>query len=255
MATASALIDFEATRRTHKPASATPELTALLAPGVAGGAFTRMAPATQQALASRSTLKDLHRGAVLAAEGGLPSNVFVVISGRVRAVRRGESGREITVDLFRCGDVMADALLAPEQPLLNNWEAIEATSVLVIPRDAIAAELDRSPELSLVICHQLMRRLNASHQLAFGLALSDVEGRVVAALLALGRQEASQNGQNEPGQDLLIRQRPTQQDLANRIGACRETVSRVITALTRRGLVTPQGRGLVLSKRLLTEGP
>ena len=159
------------------------------------------------------------------------------------------------MDVFRPGDLLADTLLAPEQPLVNNWEAVEATSVLLIPRDAIGAELDRNPELSLVLCRQLMRRLNASHELAFGLALSDVEGRVVAALLALGRQEASQNGQTESGQgDVLIRQRPTQQDLANRIGACRETVSRVVTALTRRGLVTPQGRGLVLSKRLLTDG-
>src|SRR5882762_5459793 len=124
MATASVLIDFDATRRTHKPASTTPEYAALTAPGIAGGAFARMAPATLQALASRSTIKDLHRGSVLAAEEGLPSNVFVVISGRIRAVRRGESGREITVDVFRPGDLLADPLLAPEQPLVNNWEAV-----------------------------------------------------------------------------------------------------------------------------------
>lgn len=255
MAIASVLIDFDATRRAHKPATATPELAALTAPGVAGGAFARMTPATQQALASRATIKDLHRGAVLAAEGGLPSSVFIVISGRIRAVRRGESGREITVDFFRPGDLLADTLVAPDQPLVNNWEAVEATSLLAIPRDLISAELDRSPELSLVLCRQLMRRLNASHQLAFGLALSDVEGRVVSALLALGRQDASPGAQTEPAQgDLLIRHRPTQQELANRIGACRETVSRVITALTRRGLVTPQGRGLVISKRLLDQG-
>ena len=50
---------------------------------------------------------------------------------------------------------------------------------------------------------------------------------------------------------LLIRNRPTQQELANQIGACRETVSRTVSDLVRQGLLTPRGRTLLVSKRLL----
>jgi CRP-like cAMP-binding protein len=50
---------------------------------------------------------------------------------------------------------------------------------------------------------------------------------------------------------LLLRRRPTQQDLANMVGSCRETVSRTLTQLTRRGLVVARGRSLLLSDALL----
>jgi CRP-like cAMP-binding protein len=42
-----------------------------------------------------------------------------------------------------------------------------------------------------------------------------------------------------------------QQELANQIGACRETVSRTVSELVRQGLLTPRGRSLLVSKRLV----
>ena len=50
---------------------------------------------------------------------------------------------------------------------------------------------------------------------------------------------------------LLIRNRPTQQELANQIGACRETVSRTVSELVRQGLLTPRGRTLLVSRQLV----
>ena len=92
----------------------------------------------------------------------------------------------------------------------------------------------------------LVVRLERSKQLATGLALSDVQDRVVSRLVALGRQDGT------PGPEgLLIRNRPTQQELANQIGACRETVSRTVSELVRRGMLTPRGRSLLVSNQLL----
>ena len=93
---------------------------------------------------------------------------------------------------------------------------------------------------------ELCARLDRSKQLATGIALAGVQERVVARLVALGRQDGA------PGvEGLLIRNRPTQQELANQIGACRETVSRTVSDLVRQGLLTPRGRTLLVSKRLL----
>ena len=92
----------------------------------------------------------------------------------------------------------------------------------------------------------LCARLERSKQLATGIALSGVQERVVSRLVALGRQD----GAPQP-EGLLIRNRPTQQELANQIGACRETVSRTVSELVRQGLLTPRGRSLLVSKRLV----
>jgi CRP-like cAMP-binding protein len=192
-------------------------------------------------------MKQVPRSSTLAAEGSTPAHAFLVLRGRVRAVRRGEGGREITLEVFRAGDLIADALLAPDQPLANDWETVEPTTLLVIPREALLGYLRQLPELTLTLGRILVARLNRSKDLAVGLALSDVQSRVIAALRFLARQEGE--GQEMPD-GLLLRRRPTQQELANLIGACRETVSRMVSDLTRRGLLTPQGRSLLISKRL-----
>jgi len=242
MAIATASLDLDRYGRSPKLSPVSPELAALQACPLLA---TAPAPSLQ-ALAAVSTLRPMARGSTVAAEGSAVAHAILVVRGRVRAVRRAPTGREIAVEIFRAGDLIADAVLSPASPLANDWEAIEATTVLMIPRDALLAHVRSAPELALALAAQLLRRLDRSKELAVGLALSDVQGRVVSALVALGRQDGV-----ESPEGLLIRQRPTQQEIANQIGACRETVSRTVSEMVRQGLLTPKGRSLLVSRRLL----
>lgn len=244
MSIANVSLDFNGLGRAHKiSAPPTAELAAISGSPFFAGADE----ATHHSLSEACSIRQIARGSSLATEGSVINQAFLVLRGRVRAVRRGESGREITLEVFRPGDLIGDALLAPDQPLTNDWEAVEQTSVLVIPREALLTRIRSFPDLPMQLGRLLVARLNHQKEMAVGLALSDVQDRVIEALRLLARQEGE--GQVVP-EGTLIRQRPTQQELANRIGACRETVSRIVSDLTRRGLVTPQGRSLLLSKRL-----
>ena len=236
--------DFNGLARARKIAPpASPEQAAIAGCPLFAGADE----ATQLALSQACSVRQIARGTALGTEGSIVSQAFLVLRGRVRAVRRGESGREITLEVFRPGDLIGDGFLAPDQPLTSEWEAVEQSSVLVIPHEVLLANLRALPELPLQLGRLLVGRLNRSKEMAVGLALSDVQDRVIEALRLLATQDGE--AQVVP-EGTLIRQRPTQQELANRIGACRETVSRIVSDLTRRGLVTPQGRSLLLSKRL-----
>jgi CRP-like cAMP-binding protein len=257
MSIANVSLDFNGLGKARKvvPPSTT-ELSALS--GCA--AFAGADPSVLQSLSQACSVRQIARGASLATEGSVITQAFLVLKGHVRAVRRGESGREITLEVFRPGDLIGDVLLAPDQPQTSELEAVEQTQVLVIPREAIVAHQRQLPELSSTLGRILVGRLNRSKDMAVALALSDVEDRVIGALRLLARQEQEGAGAGagtaagqgpEVAEGLLIRQRPTQQELANRIGACRETVSRIVSDLTRRGLVTPQGRSLLLSRRLV----
>jgi len=241
---AAAALEVTSYARTRKPGpAATPELAALSECPL----FADTDSAALHSLSLACSTRQMPRSSTLAAEGSLPAQAFLVLRGRVRAVRRGEGGREITLEVFRPGDLIADAFLAPDQPLANDWETVEPTTLLVIPREALVGFARQMPELGLTLGRMVVGRLNRSKDLAVGLALSDVQSRVIAALRFLARQEGE--GQEMPD-GLLLRRRPTQQELANLIGACRETVSRMVSDLTRRGLLTPQGRSLLISKRL-----
>ena len=240
--TATAPLEFEAyDRGAGSSASAeAPVLEALRSCGQ-----LRTAPiAALRLLARHATLRSVSRGSTLAPQGGGLDAAMLVVRGRIRSVQRAANGREISVEIFKTGDLIADAALAAS-PLGNDWEAIEHGTVLMIPRESMHACLRAHPDLALALASELVSRLERSKQLATGLALAGVQERVVARLVALGRQDGG------PGPDgLLIRSRPTQQELANQIGACRETVSRTVSELVRQGLLTPRGRSLLVSRRL-----
>ena len=80
------------------------------------------------------------------------------------------------------------------------------------------------------------------------MGVQDVDARLLRTLARLAREEGGQ----ADGADLVLRRRPTQQELANMVGSCRETISRTLTAMARRGLVTSRGRTLVLSRAALS---
>jgi CRP/FNR family transcriptional regulator, cyclic AMP receptor protein len=244
MAIATSSLDFDRFGKSSKLSPVSPELAALQACPL----FTGVATSALGGLAAAASLRSVPRGTTIAIQGSPMAHAFIVVRGRVRCVRRAANGREIALETFRPGDFVADAALAPSAPLASDLEAVEAATVLMIPRDALVSYLRGAPELALALVTQLQTRLERSKDLAVGLALSDVEGRVVSTLVALGRQD----GVDGP-EGLLIRMRPTQQEIANQIGACRETVSRTVSDLVRRGLVTPRGRSLLLSRRLLPE--
>lgn len=236
-----ASIDF-GSRVHHSPTATAPEPAGLSR----GPLFASLPADAQAALAKGAVTRRFGRRAVLASEGSVPSHVFIILSGRVRAVRRSSSGREVTLETFQAGDLLFDAVVVPERQLLNDWEAVEATEVLAITREAFATQLQALPALALTVAAQMLGRLERSKELAAGLALADVPGRVVGALRVL----AESRGQAGPD-GFVVHNRPTQQEMANSIGACRETVSRVVSDLARRGLVTPRGRTLIISRRLL----
>jgi CRP/FNR family cyclic AMP-dependent transcriptional regulator len=244
MAIATATLDFDSFGKLMRPAVPV-ELPALEA--------LRACPQLQQAplevlraLAREATFRSVNRGATVAAQGGHLEAAILVVRGQIRAVCRALNGREISVEMFRAGELIADGALGPDTPLANDWEAVEAATLLLIPRQALLVCLRATPELTLALGAELVARLERSKQLATGLALAGVQERVVSRLVAIGRQDGT------PVPDgLLIRNRPTQQELANQIGACRETVSRTVSELVRQGLLTPRGRSLLVSKQLL----
>jgi CRP-like cAMP-binding protein len=241
MTIATASLEIDRFNRPPRLSAFTPELAAFQCCSL----FADASPSALQALAASASSRSFTRGAIVATEGSPAPAVVLVARGRLRAVRRAASGREITVEIFRPGDLLADAALTPEAPLANDWEAAETISLLMIPRAALLAYVRAVPEVAVALSAQLLGRVERAKELAVALALSDVEARVVAALVGLGRQDGADGPEG-----LLIRQRPTQQEIANQIGACRETVSRTVSDLVKRGLLTPRGRSLLLAPSL-----
>ena len=131
--------------------------------------------------------------------------------------------------------------------LLQIYEATLLYSGASSYISAILSHMRACPQTALNLMGEMARRLRRADEAIVGLALQDVEGRLSKTLMRLAKDD----GDISVDGGLLLRRRPTQQELANMVGSSRETVSRTFASLIRRGLMVPKGRTLVLTDRML----
>jgi CRP/FNR family transcriptional regulator, cyclic AMP receptor protein len=208
--------------------------------------FAAFPPPALTALAATGSLRSFAAGQVVLQEGKGCGSVLLIVKGRLRSVRRTAGGREVTLEVHRAGDVLTEALFDPTALMPNDWVASETTLLLFLPREEFLTQLRQVPEAALSVSRDLERRLGRAKLLACDLALSDVQTRLFRALARLAREDG------EPGPEgTVIRKCPTQQEIGNEIGACRETVSRMIAELARQELVSLKGRRLTITPQFL----
>ena len=88
--------------------------------------FATLPQEARASLVAESTVRHYARKSTLVVEGAVPGHVFVVLQGRIRAVRRSESGREVTLETYQPGDVLVDAFAAPGRALMKAVAAVSS---------------------------------------------------------------------------------------------------------------------------------
>jgi CRP-like cAMP-binding protein len=174
--------------------------------------------------------------------------MFIIAKGRVKIVIQGEGGREVILNILKTGDFFGEMSLLDDLPRSASVVAGEDSKVLILKRDHFAEMIKRSPAAALNIMGELSRRLRRADELISNLALLDVYSRVAHILIDLAKRDGE-----EVEEGTLIRERPTQQDIASMIGTSRETVSRVLSEFQRRGFVEMRGREILLSRKFAGE--
>ncbi len=174
-------------------------------------------------------------------------SLFLIKDGRVKVVLYGDDGREVILSILKSADFFGEMSLLDGEPRSASVVATEPSVVYILKRDDFLQTLVERPEMGLRIMAELSRRLRLADEKIGSLALLDVYGRIAGALLQLARTEGKLQGEN-----IVIDVRPTQQDIASMAGASRETVSRVLNDLVRAGLITMEGKRIVINRDLHT---
>jgi CRP/FNR family transcriptional regulator, cyclic AMP receptor protein len=173
-------------------------------------------------------------------------SMFLIMNGRIKVVIFGENGREVTLSILRPGDAFGEMSLFDGEVRSANCLAIEPTTLLVLSREDLLRHLANHPRTALNLLGEMARRLRRADETIAQLALCDVNERLIHKLVGLAKDEGT-----ETPEGVLVRRRPTQQELANMIGSCRETISRAFNQLAREGLIIPRGRALVVTRTLI----
>ena len=203
--------------------------------------FQELSRETLSDLAKRVWQKQAEAGTVIVSQEDAGDALFVIAKGKVKVVLYGETGREIILSILKAGDFFGEMSLLDRQPRSANVVAIEDSELLCLDRDAFATHLSAHPTTALGVLAEMSRRLRHADEVIGNLALLDVYARVARII----RDLAQKQGEPVDG-GLLIKERPTQQEIAGLIGTSRETVSRALNDFTRRGLLEMSGKQILV---------
>lgn len=192
-------------------------------------------------LASRGVLRNYRKNTVILTEGEEGDAMFVLLEGRVKVFANDEHGRELTFGVIVAGDYFGEMSL-DGGPRSASVMTLEPCVCSVVSREAVRDHLAEEPEFALELVAQVIRRARAATETARQMALLDVYGRVIHVL-------ESQEGPATPDSPVELRQ-ITHQALANRVGASREMVSRLLKDLEKGGYIELGVKRITLKKKL-----
>ena len=199
-----------------------------------------LSDAELKALSERAIMRAFAKNTVIVSEGDRADSLYIVLSGRVRAYVSDDQGKEMFLSEAGKGEYFGEMAL-DEGPRSASVITLEPTRLLVVPKDDFAAFLAKSPEFALHLVRKLIRRVRALTHDVKSLALMDVYGRVARMLLDLAVERDGA---------LVVEDRPTQQEMANRIGASREMISRILTELAAGGYIEVARDRITISRTL-----
>lgn len=171
-------------------------------------------------------------GGVLVRQGERCGRVFVLLSGHARAAMVTLDGRVLQVAEHGPGDIFGG--VDPDREQAAEVTAAAQSLVASFATGDFYALAERHACVGLVLARAMVRQFGALTQLVSARLTLSATGRVHAELLRMART----------GDGRWIRPLPVLSDLALRVQTARETVSRAVSALERRGIVRRHEDGL-----------
>jgi CRP-like cAMP-binding protein len=211
------------------------------------GLFQGVECSAVSALTKQLQPVDLPPGHVLFAEGEPGDRLYIIISGKVKIGRRSPDGRENLLTIMGPSDMFGELSIFDPGPRTSSATAITEVRAVSMDRDALKAWIKDRPEIAERLLRVLARRLRRTNSDLTDLIFVDVPGRVAKKLLGL----AQRFGTREDGA-MRVTHDLTQEEIAQLVGAARETVNKALADFAHRGWIQIEGKSLLIcdSERL-----
>tara|TARA_R110002110_G_scaffold85816_3_gene223647 strand:+ start:23012 stop:23710 length:699 start_codon:yes stop_codon:yes gene_type:complete len=168
-------------------------------------------------------------------------DVYFIVEGRVRVVNFSISGREITFDEMEPGGVFGELAALDGMPRSAAVVALTDTLVASISPDTFLNLLRDHPDLAIGVMQELAKIVRTSTERIMDLSTLGAHNRVHSEILREARAHAE-----EDANTARISPIPVHADIAARVSTTRETVARVLSDLTRQGLLKREKDALAI---------
>ena len=201
--------------------------------------LTAIPDAFVKKLASLGRLRTYPKNTVFITEGDSSDAVFVVLTGKVKVFVADTEGHEMILDTHGPGEYVGEMAM-DGNPRSASCMTLEPTMFSVVARDPIREAIRANPDFALDMIAKVIDRARLATDNVKHLALLDVYGRVARLLLNMAVEKDGK---------LVIPDKITQQEIAERVGASRDMVSRIFRDLTVGGYITVDHRVITINKK------
>jgi CRP/FNR family transcriptional regulator len=198
--------------------------------------FTGVPGEDLAAIASFTIVQSLAKDDYLFHEGEPARGFYLVQSGAVNVHRVSAAGKEQVIHVFRAGESFAEAALASATGYPAHARAVEASTVLLIPKAPVLELIGRRPDLALRMLGSMSAHLRVLVGMLDDLTLKDVESRLLNWLVKHGRHAAGG----------VIQLPGTKRVLAAELGTSSETLSRTLARLRDQKMITVAARTITV---------
>lgn len=205
------------------------------------GLFQGVAAEATEALASSLGEADYARGDTVFVEGEQGDTLYIVLSGKVKIGRKAADGRENMLSVMGPSDMFGELSLFDPGPRTATATVVTDARLAFLSHVSLRPWINDRPEIAEQLLRVLAHRLRRTNDALADLIFTDVPGRVAKALLQLAERFG---GQEADG--LHVHHDLTQEELAQLVGASRETVNKALADFSSRGWLRVDSRAVTI---------
>ncbi len=206
--------------------------------------FCDLPPAALKGLEAICSSATYPKGAILFVEGQEPRGVFVLCNGRVKLSTSSADGKSLILRIAEPGEIIGLPGTMSNRAYEATAEALEPLQANFIPREAFLQFLREHGEAAVRVAQILSEICHATYQEVRYLGLSGSAAEKLARFLLDWASRQAQNKGDVRGTLTL-----THEEIAQMIGASRETVTRLFADFKRKGLLEVRGSTLVICNK------
>ena len=203
--------------------------------------FSALDEATAASVRASMVLVKVSKGNTLFKEGDPADRLYVVADGKLKLGTSSADGRENLLSILGPGDMFGELSAFDAGPRTSTATAVTDAKLLSLSHDQVLSLITEHPKVGIQLLGRLAQRLRRTNETLADLVFSDVPGRVAKAIMDLGtRFGVSKDDGLHVNHDL------TQEELAQLVGASRETVNKALADFAGRGWVRLEPRAVVV---------
>lgn len=203
-------------------------------------AFAPLRDEVLRTIAASGVPRTFPKQTVLIHEGDVGDSLYIILSGRVKVYASNAAGREVVLNFHGPGEYVGEMSL-DGAPRSASVITVEPTSCAIVNRAQLRDFIAANPDFAQHLIHTLIRRARTATENVKSLALSDVYGRLVRLLNALAVEHEGR---------VVVQERLTQQDIADRVGASRDMIGKLMKDLVGGGYLAVEDRQITILKKL-----